>query len=131
MLISLLAANWAFNFALAYFVPPAFANIRWKVYVVFAVFCAAMFIHVYFLFPETSQKPLEDVMEIFDDTTPGSIKYIGTPAWKTHVDKRSSRLERGGIDEEEKIDTRASHDDRSPERVEEAAKAPTETNKAE
>ncbi|CZR57204.1 probable high-affinity glucose transporter [Phialocephala subalpina] len=53
------SANWIFNFALAYFVPPAFANIRWKVYIVFGIFCAAMFLHVLFLFPETSQKPLE------------------------------------------------------------------------
>jgi hypothetical protein len=40
-----------------------------------------MFIHVFFLFPETSQKPLEEVEYIFDDTTPGSIRYLGTPAW--------------------------------------------------
>ena len=25
------SANWAFNFALGYFVPPAFQNIQWKV----------------------------------------------------------------------------------------------------
>ncbi|CAG8977303.1 hypothetical protein HYALB_00012588 [Hymenoscyphus albidus] len=79
------SAKWAFNFALAYFVPPAFENIRWQVYIVFRVFCAAMFIHVLFLFPETSQKPLEVSEDIFDDTTPGSIKGLGTPAWKTRV----------------------------------------------
>ncbi|KAK3388745.1 general substrate transporter [Sordaria brevicollis] len=77
------SANWAFNFALAYFVPPAFANITWKTYVIFATFCAAMFIHVFFMFPETANKPLEEVEEIFDDSKPGAIKYIGTPAWKT------------------------------------------------
>lgn len=59
-----------------------------------------MFIHVFFLFPETAQKPLEEVDEIFDDTTPGSLKLIGTPAWKTHVDSRTARLERGERDEE-------------------------------
>nr|CAD1814643.1 monosaccharide transporters [uncultured fungus] len=89
------SANWAFNFALAYFVPPAFANIRWKVYIVFGVFCVAMFIHTFFILPETSQKPLEEVEEIFDDTTPGSIKYLGTPAWKTSVDKRARRFGEG------------------------------------
>jgi len=65
------SANWAFNFALAYFVPPAFVNITWKTYVLFAVFCAAMFLHVYFIFPETANKPLEEVQEIFDDSKPG------------------------------------------------------------
>jgi hypothetical protein len=103
-------------------VPPAFANIRWKVYIVFGVFCVAMFIHVFFLFPETSQKPLEEVDAIFDDSTPGSIKYLGTPAWKTHVDKNTRRYERGEMDIEEKFTTRASHDN-SPERVDEAPKA--------
>jgi MFS family permease len=96
------SANWIFNFALAYFVPPAFENIRWQVYVVFAVFCFAMFWHVYFLFPETSQKLLEEVEDIFDDSTPGSIRFLGTPAWKTHVDKNSARFERGELDPEEK-----------------------------
>ncbi|KAE9370509.1 putative high-affinity glucose transporter [Stipitochalara longipes BDJ] len=105
------SANWAFNFALAYFVPPAFANIRWEVYIVFGVFCVAMFFHVLFLFPETSQKPLEEVEEIFDDTTPGSFKYIGTPAWKTHVDTRTRRIERGEMDSEEKFERQGSHEE--------------------
>ena len=62
-----------------------------------------MFVHVFFLFPETASKPLEEVEEIFDDSTPGSIKYIGTPAWKTHVDRNARRLERGELDAEEKF----------------------------
>ena len=115
------SANWAFNFALAYFVPPAFANIRWKVYLVFGVFCAAMFVHVFFVFPETSQKPLEEVDYIFDDTTPGSIKYLGTPAWKTRVDRNTARMERGELDLEDKFGPRTSHGD-SPQRKEEVPK---------
>jgi len=45
------SANWAFNFALGYFVPPAFVNIQWRTYLLFGVFCVAMFIHVFFMFP--------------------------------------------------------------------------------
>ncbi|KIN04230.1 hypothetical protein OIDMADRAFT_194594 [Oidiodendron maius Zn] len=115
------SANWIFNFALAYFVPPAFANIKWEVYVVFAVFCFCMFWHVYFLFPETSQKLLEEVEEIFDDTTPGSFKYLGTPAWKTKVDTKAVRFERGELDAEEKF---AIHTQQ-----EEAAAAAADTDK--
>jgi len=115
------SANWAFNFALAYFVPPAFANIQWKVYIVFGVFCAAMFLHVLFLFPETAQKPLEEVEYIFDDSTPGSLKYLGTPAWRTAVDKNTGRLERGEMDLEEKLGPTASHG-QSPDRVAEVPK---------
>ena len=40
-----------------------------------------MTVHVFFLFPETAGKPLEEVTEMFED--PNGIKYIGTPAWKT------------------------------------------------
>jgi hypothetical protein len=100
------SANWAFNFALSYFVPPAFQNITWKVYILFGVFCACMFIHVFFLFPETASKPLEEVENIFDDTTPGSVRYLGTPAWKTHVDRDARRFwERGEVGSDEKIGT--------------------------
>ncbi|KAK3689080.1 general substrate transporter [Podospora appendiculata] len=102
------SANWAFNFALAYFVPVAFTNISWGTYVIFATFCAAMFLHVFFMFPETANKPLEEVDQIFDDTKPGAIKYIGTPAWKTRntrlqVLKQERRETRNDLSSEEKI----------------------------
>ncbi|KAI1819108.1 high-affinity glucose transporter [Xylaria intraflava] len=92
------SGNWAFNFALAYFTPVAFANITWKTYVLFAVFCATMFGHCFFLFPETANKPLEEVAAIFEDNGPESIKYIGTPAWKTRNDRHAAlQLERNVI----------------------------------
>ncbi|KAE9378613.1 sugar transporter [Stipitochalara longipes BDJ] len=77
------SANWAFNFALGYFVPPAFQNIQWKVYILFGVFCIAMFIHVFFMFPETAGKSLEEVEAMFTD--PKGPKYLGTPPWRTSV----------------------------------------------
>jgi sugar porter (SP) family MFS transporter len=93
------SANWAFNFALGYFVPPAFENIAWKTYLIFGVFCVAMFIHVFFMFPETSGKPLEEITAIFED--PNGIPGIGTPAWKTHNSySKTARAEKGeGIEE--------------------------------
>lgn len=98
------SANWAFNFALGYFVPPAFVNIEWRTYILFAVFCAAMFVHVFFMFPETAGKTLEEVELIFTD--PNGIKYIGTPAWKTQVDfHRAALLEQAGVKDEEKLAT--------------------------
>ena len=93
------SSNWIFNFALSYFVPPAFVNIQWKVYVVFGVFNAAMFLHVLFAFPETAGKTLEEVEQMFTD--PLGPKYIGTPAWKTHKKFHDARLlETGQIDPE-------------------------------
>jgi MFS family permease len=85
------SSNWIFNFALSYFVPPAFVNIQWRVYIVFGVFCAAMAVHTFFFFPETAGKSLEDIEEMF---------IAGTPAWKTKVDfSNSRRAERGEVDE--------------------------------
>ncbi|KAL9008021.1 MAG: hypothetical protein Q9173_006811 [Seirophora scorigena] len=97
------SANWAFNFALGYFVPPAFVNIRWQTYLVFAVFCAAMAVHVFFFFPETAGKTLEEVVHIFED--PNGLKGLGTPAWKTRISTgRTVRMERDGFDEEEVVE---------------------------
>lgn len=82
------SANWAFNFALGYFVPPSFENIKWKTYIVFGVFCACMFIHVLLCFPETAGKSLEEVEAMFTNGK-GSRKYLGTPPWRTSVQKRT------------------------------------------
>ena len=93
------SSNWIFNFALSYFVPPAFVNIQWKTYLVFGIFNLAMLIHVIFAFPETAGKTLEEVESMFTDPT--GFRFIGTPAWKTHVvTKRTLLLERGEIDPE-------------------------------
>ena len=86
------ASNWIFNFALSYFVPPAFVSIKWKVYLVFGVFCITMAIHTFFVFPETAGKTLEDVEEMF---------MAGVPAWKTKVDySNTRRAEKGVVDPE-------------------------------
>lgn len=68
------SANWIFNFAIAMFTPSSFKNITWKTYIIYAVFCICMFIHVFFFFPETKGKRLEEIAQIWDE-------HI--PAWKT------------------------------------------------
>lgn len=94
------SSNWIFNFALSYFVPPAFENIQWKVYLVFGVFCFAMTVHVFFAFPETAGKTLEDVETMF--TTPG------LKPWKTTVQFHHVRkLEQGAIQSEKLADLNA------------------------
>jgi len=99
------SANWAFNFALGYFVPPAFENIAWKTYIVFGVFCASMFVHVFFMFPETAGKPLEEVTALFEDAN--GVPGVGVPAWKTrNTYNETRRAERGDI---ENVQTKARH----------------------
>ncbi|PCH41900.1 general substrate transporter [Wolfiporia cocos MD-104 SS10] len=59
------AVNWAFNFALAYAVPPGLASIAYKTYFIFGTFNFAAFIHFFFCFPETAQRSLEEIEDVF------------------------------------------------------------------
>ncbi|KAL1968419.1 hypothetical protein VTN77DRAFT_1948 [Rasamsonia byssochlamydoides] len=91
------SGNWAFNTALGLFTPVSFSNIRWKTYLIFGVFNTAMFLHVFFLFPETAGKTLEETEAMFED--PHGIKYLGTPAWKTTKStKKTEEMEHGHIE---------------------------------
>lgn len=77
------ATNWIFNFALAYFVAPAFTNITWRTYIIFGVFCAAMTVQIFFSYPETAGRTLEEIERIFE---------TNAPAW------RSAAVERGAFE---------------------------------
>ncbi|RDA92109.1 hypothetical protein CP533_6069 [Ophiocordyceps camponoti-saundersi (nom. inval.)] len=91
------SGNWAFNTALGFFVPVALANIKWRTYLLFAIFNVAAFFHVLFLFPETAGKTLEETEAMFED--PNGIKYLGTPAWKTKVSTNLvRRAEHGDVE---------------------------------
>ncbi|TFL00182.1 general substrate transporter [Pterulicium gracile] len=59
------ATNWTFNTALAFAVPPGLASIAWKTYFIFGTFNFAGWLHVFFMFPETAGRTLEEVEEIF------------------------------------------------------------------
>ncbi|KAI3404923.1 hypothetical protein KGF56_002252 [Candida oxycetoniae] len=64
------AANWALNFAIAMYSPSGFQNISWRVYIIYGVFCLCMAIHVYFGFPETRGKRLEEIGQMWDEKVP-------------------------------------------------------------
>ncbi|KAK0187128.1 general substrate transporter [Armillaria mellea] len=75
------ATNWIMNFALSFFVPPAFKNIQWKTYLVFGVFCVASFIQVFFTFHETKGRSLEEISTLFETSiTPFSKKATLYPS---------------------------------------------------
>ncbi|KAI0394212.1 general substrate transporter [Xylariaceae sp. FL0594] len=76
------AANWFWNMILAFAVPPLLWSINWKMYMIFAAFNGAAFIHMALMAPETKGYTLEEMDEVFDS---------GRPAWKTH--KKTSRLD--------------------------------------
>lgn len=63
-------ANWLFNFALGLFVPPAFANITYKTFLIFGVLCLAAALQAFLTYPETCGKTLEEIEVLFSDDAP-------------------------------------------------------------
>ncbi|KAJ5516460.1 Major facilitator superfamily domain general substrate transporter [Penicillium freii] len=63
------SANWIFNFMVVMITPVAFENIGYKTYIIFAVINAFMFPCVYFFFPETRYRSLEEMDAIFKKST--------------------------------------------------------------
>lgn len=59
------AAVWTFNFLVAEVTPVGFDTISNRYYIVFAVINAAIVPAVYFFFPETNGRTLEEIDEIF------------------------------------------------------------------
>ncbi|KAL4950159.1 general substrate transporter [Aspergillus filifer] len=59
------SANWIFNFMVVMITPVSFTNIGYRTYVIFAVINAFMFPVVYFCFPETRYRSLEEMDAIF------------------------------------------------------------------
>ncbi|KAI7352752.1 general substrate transporter [Hortaea werneckii] len=58
-------SNWLSNFLIVMITPPAFNNLRYNTYTMFAVFCAAIMPSVYFFFPEPKGRSLEEMDVIF------------------------------------------------------------------
>ncbi|PLB41532.1 sugar transporter [Aspergillus candidus] len=77
--------NWLFNFALGLFVPPGFANIRWKMFITFGVMCVGAAVQVFFTYPETCGKTIEEVEELFSDNGP---KPWHTKPGQSRLDER-------------------------------------------
>lgn len=58
-------ANWLFNFAIGFFIPPAFQNISWKLFIIFGVLCVGASIQAFISYPETAGKTIEEVELLF------------------------------------------------------------------
>ncbi|KAI5245127.1 general substrate transporter [Aureobasidium subglaciale] len=63
------SANWIFNFMVVMITPVAFQTIGYQTYIVFAVINAFIVPCVYFFYPETRLRSLEEMDEIFHKTT--------------------------------------------------------------
>ncbi|KAL4866527.1 hypothetical protein BDV12DRAFT_132748 [Aspergillus spectabilis] len=63
------SANWIFNFMVVMITPVSFSNIGYQTYIIFAVINAFIFPVVYFFFPETRRRSLEEMDMIFKKST--------------------------------------------------------------
>ncbi|KAI3404922.2 HGT1 [Candida oxycetoniae] len=85
------AANWALNFAIAMYSPSGFQNISWRVYIIYGVFCLCMAIHVYFGFPETRGKRLEEIGQMWDEKVPAWRSSSWQPTIPSSVENEIAR----------------------------------------
>ncbi|PHH89772.1 hypothetical protein CDD83_5308 [Cordyceps sp. RAO-2017] len=63
------SSNWIFNFLVVMITPVAFSTIQYRTYIVFAVINAFMVPSVYFFFPETAYRSLEEMDSIFQNVS--------------------------------------------------------------
>ncbi|CZR57683.1 related to high-affinity glucose transporter [Phialocephala subalpina] len=63
-------ANWLFNFAIGLFLPSAFQNISWKIFIIFGVLCIGASAQAFLSYPETAGKTLEEVEHSFQKGAP-------------------------------------------------------------
>ncbi|KAF5234227.1 hypothetical protein FAUST_7747 [Fusarium austroamericanum] len=59
------ATNWMGGFIVTQFTKTGVDNLNWGFFLLFACFCYSYFPIVYFLYPETSRRTLEDMDQIF------------------------------------------------------------------
>ncbi|KAM0547493.1 hypothetical protein ACHAPJ_010366 [Fusarium lateritium] len=92
------ATNWLTNFAIIEITPIGIQNLGWKFWIVFTVFNAAFLPVIYFLYPETANRTLEDLDEYYRDNPPLIVTKdkdaIGSKRPLKYVEKEQTRMRR-------------------------------------
>lgn len=70
------SSNWISNFLIVMITPPAFKNLGYKTYVIFAVFNAVLIPCVFFFFPETKGRTLEELDVVFASANAEGISPV-------------------------------------------------------
>lgn len=60
--------DWIFNFMVVQITPPGTQNLGWRFFLIFFVFNLSFVPAIYFFYPETAAKTLEDLDFLFRDT---------------------------------------------------------------
>ncbi|KZM19095.1 substrate-specific transmembrane transporter [Ascochyta rabiei] len=64
------ATNWIFNFMVVEITPPGIRSLQWRFYIIWCVFNFTFIPIVYFLYPETAGRTLEDLDRYFAGDAP-------------------------------------------------------------
>jgi hypothetical protein len=64
------ATNWIFNFMVVEITPIGIQNLQWKFYIIWTLFNASFVPIVYFFYPETAGRSLEDIDDYYRDNPP-------------------------------------------------------------
>ncbi|RFU32306.1 hypothetical protein B7463_g4017, partial [Scytalidium lignicola] len=76
-------SEWLFTFIIVYVAPTAISNLGWRTYLIFSIFCVLQLPFVYFLFPETKGKTLEEMDLIFSNWSYGRVKSMSSSDLET------------------------------------------------
>lgn len=79
-------SNWLSNFLIVMITPPAFANLGYKTYIMFAVFNAAILPVVYFFFPEPKGRSLEELDVIFASAYVDKVNPVQRAKEMRHIE---------------------------------------------
>ncbi|RMZ79772.1 hypothetical protein DV738_g3206, partial [Chaetothyriales sp. CBS 135597] len=80
--------NWIWNFMVVMITPVAFENIKYQTYIIFAVINAGIFPIVYFFYPETAYRSLEEMDAIFQKSTVWTVVKV--------ADREPHRFDKNG-----------------------------------
>lgn len=61
-----MAANWILNYMVVQVTLPGIDNLSWKFWIIWAVICFAFIPIIYFFYPETANRTLEDIGRLFE-----------------------------------------------------------------
>ncbi|KAM3459987.1 hypothetical protein MY5147_002945 [Beauveria neobassiana] len=79
-------SNWLSNFLIVMITPPAFANLGYRTYIMFAVFNAAIIPMVWFFFPEPKGRSLEELDVIFASAYVDKVSPVQRAKEMRHIE---------------------------------------------
>ncbi|KAF2202177.1 general substrate transporter [Delitschia confertaspora ATCC 74209] len=100
------ATNWIFNFMVVEVTPPGIESLHWRFYIIWTVFNFAFIPTVYFFYPETAGRTLEDVDRFFAGDAPLFVfrnrEAINEKRPERYVEEEKRNERRESILEEER-----------------------------